>query len=307
MKLMSQPVEKKKPGRPRKNPDVRSIISQGIVAKASEPDRIVEFAYNAPNILKKVITLQKAFAVGDVEITFGLQETVFVSATQPDPKIKVQIRFEGMATNRYYCAAPITVRVAQSQFEQLLENLTKEHEEVLFVLKEDYRKQLYCILRNTVLNSEKTYTIPVVANESPIDMTGCDNSAYPLKFKISSKVLKQEVLGMKGMSPIMIIVKAGDGPLQFTCDSTKENAWDSTYYDLEKLSVACTLAPTDILRVLVEADKIKSFTQHAIANDIYVSIDKDGPMALTAFAFNKDVLTTTMRVFITQEVKQLPL
>jgi hypothetical protein len=303
---MAQVTEKKKPGRPRKNPDVRSIVSQGIVAAPSEPDRIVEFAYNAPGVLKKVITLQKAFAVGDVEIIFGTQCATFVSATQPDPKIRIRVCFEGATTNRYYCATQVAVRVAQAQFEQLLENLTKEHEEVLFILKEDYRKQVYCILRNTTLNSEKTYTIPVISNDSPVDMTGCDDSAYPLRFKISSKVLKQEVLGMKGMSPIMIIVKAGDGPLQFTCDSTKENAWDSTYYDLEKLCVACTLAPTDILRVLIEADKIKSFTQHAIANDIYVGVDKDGPMSLGAFAFNKDVLTTTMKVFITQEIKQLP-
>ena len=279
---MDAPGEKKKkPGRPRKKADAQTLPTHGVCDMPSAEGVICEFACTDIEVVKKTIALQKTCNAIETEFYFA-SDTFRVSSVGHSGKIELITTFDCAVLHRYYCKSPIAIKVTRVYLDKIIDNLNKTHDVVWFTLKEDYRRHIYCVLCNTARKSVKTCTIPTAYNGDP-KVIPVVAEGYPLSFNLPSKELKANMTGLKSISPLLVIQKTGDGPLQLTCESNQDVDWDETFFDGSPLGMHCTLGADDIIRVTVFADLVKSFAQHVIGPTTLLKVDQVHPLILTSY------------------------
>ncbi len=294
---MDATAEKKKPGRPRKRVEVPSLPIHGICDAPSAEGILNEFACTDIGVVKKTLALHKACGVGDVEFFFG-EDQYRISSVDQSGKIELTATFECSAVHRYYCEAPVAVRIARVHLDRIIDDLAKMHDVVQFVLREDYRCRFYCVLLNTSRKSEKKYTLPTAYNGDPRDIAEVDGG-YPLSFFLPSKELKAKMAVLKPISSILVIQKVGDGAMQLTCESNKDVIeWEENFLDGTQLGMKCDLEANQILRVAVFVDLIRSFMQHTIGESCLIKVDQQHPLLLATSVSSgaQTVVTSIARI-----------
>lgn len=288
--------KKKKPGRPRKKADAQTLPTHGICAEPSTTGVVCEFACTDIEVVKKTIALQKTCNAIETEFYFA-PDSFRVSSVGHSGKIELITTFDCSVLHRYYCKEPIAIKVTRVYLDKIIDNLNKSHDVVWFTLKEDYRRYIYCVLCNTVRKSIKTCTIPTAYNGEPKIIPAVDED-YPLSFNLPSKELKANMASLKLISPLLVIQKTGDGPMQLTCESNQDVDWEETFFDGAPLGMHCTLGADDIIRVTVFADLVKSFAQHVIGVSTLLKVDQVRPLILTSHVCVSDRPVVTVMAIV---------
>jgi hypothetical protein len=100
-----------------------------------------------------------------------------------------------------------------------------------------------------------------------------DDTNYPVKFQLNSKYFKAKINHIRDMSPILLIQKSGDDPLQLTFDKAQTVGLTSTL-DSSKINLQSTVDPEDIFSVGVYIDYIKPFSNSCIGDEVFIAADK---------------------------------
>lgn len=297
-------AEKKRPGRPKKKVVTMPVEFHGIVEAPVNPDDFLELVYCNPLLFKKVLQQLKAFEVSEVEMNFdpiGLK----IMAKDHLGKSNIYTTIDGKCMNLYYCKAPLRICVKRDNLEKVLGALGKNHYKITFILKENYRSTLYCIIKDIEYDNDDSYEIDVVFKPEDQGRAGFkdDDTNYPIKFKISSKHFKNRISNIRRLSPTFTIQKCGNEPLQFTFDKAQKVNWIGVYNDSKKIGLESTLPPDDIFSVSVYIDYIKPFSNSNIGEEVFIAADKREKMSFMTRLDKKDTDCYACVIKVFTEIK----
>jgi len=284
------PVEKKKPGRPRKKVVSMPIEIHGIVNEPIDKGDEMELAYCNPIMFKKLMQLYKAFEVSEIEMIFDTLGVKIITKDHLGKSI-IYSTIDGRCMNFYYCKKPIRICIKRDNLERVLSTINKNHYKITFQLKEDYRSTMYLTIKDSEYNNENEYEVEVgtIPEEVIIGKIKDDESNYPISFKISSKHFKTTINNSRKISQTFTIQKCGDEPLQFTFDKPQKVNWIGVYNDPEKINLQSSLKDDDIFIVSVFIDHIKPFSNSNIGEEVFIYADKKEKMCFMTRMDKKDI------------------
>jgi hypothetical protein len=297
-------VPKKKLGRPKKTTSNSAIDTHGIVAVPAVPDDILELVYDSPAMFKKILHLYRQFEVGEIEMSFDGTGMRIVTNDHIG-KSTINVTIDGSCMNLYYCKMPLRVCVKRDNFEKVFGCLGKSHYKITFILKEkNYRSIMYVIINDMEYGTEDIYDLDIVFRpEQPaVQSRDCDDE-YPVKFTTSAKYFKSRINTIRKLSPVLIIQKAGNSPLQLTFDKVQKINWCGVYNDPEKINLKSTVAPDDIFTVSVTIDYIKPFSDSNIGENVTIAADPRGRISFTTYLDKKGPVKWACLVKIYTEIK----
>jgi hypothetical protein len=299
--------KKRSPGRPKKARPVAPIKVQGIVGAPESPDDLLEMVYCNPMMFKKLLALYKAFEVSEVQMNFDPKGLKIVTRDHLG-KSTVYAIIEGRCMNFYYCKQPLRICVKRDSLDKVIGNLGKNHYNITFILKEDYRSTMYIIIKDLEYNSDNSYEVDVVfkPEDNALAEMKDDDTEYPIKFKLSAKHFKNQINNIRKLSNVFTIQKCGADPLQFTFDKAHKVNWTSVYNDNSKISLESKIEPDDIFSVSVDIDYIKPFSNSNIGDEVFIAADKHEKMSFATFLDYKDMgneVIATCQVKVYTEIK----
>lgn len=283
--------KKKKPGRPPKNMVNIPVEVHGIVAQPINQDDIIELIYGKPVLFKKICTLLKGYGVGEVELNFD-RNGLKIETYDKLKKVKITVNISGLCMNLYYCKEPIKVWVKRESLERVFGSLGKNHIKVTWLLKNDYRKVLYLIVKEGDVNSDQIHEIDVFYKEVVQDQAKPnDDTNYPLKFKVSAKNFKKLLTDINKRSKIFTIQKTGREPLQFTIGKTQnqKDHWTEVFNDDKKIDLHSNIADDDLFNVSVDIANVIPFSKYSIGDDVYVAADNKEAISFYCLADKKEI------------------
>jgi hypothetical protein len=289
---------KKKPGRPKKEVPVVKIVSLGIVNAPIHPDDVLELIYDKPMIFKKICKLYRAFDVSEVEMLFEPDKLKIITKDHLG-KSTIYTTIEGRFLNLYYCKEQIRICVKRESLERVLNILGKNHYKITFLLKDNYRSAMYIIINDIEYDNDDSFEIdvimrPVAAITELVD----DDSAYPIKFTLSSRHFKNRMSDIRKISPTFAIQKMGNGPLNLTFDKGQRINWTGVYNDNSKINLVSTLDENSIFNVSVCIDHIKPFSNNTIGELVHIAADTRSKMSFTTHLDPKDNgWTATIKIY----------
>jgi len=296
--IIQRPANKKRPGRPKKKIIATPVTVHGIVGKPQFADDVLELTYSNPTMFKKLLQLFKAFDVSEVEMVFDAVGVKIITKDHYN-KSTIYTIVDGRCMDLYYCKEPIKICVKRDNLECVLGTINKNHHLISFILKEDYRRTMYIIIKDNEYNNDNSYEVDVVFKpEDSITEPQNNEENYPIKFDISSKHFKTTINNIRKLSETFSIQKCGNEPLQFTFDKAQKVNWTGIYNDASKINLQSSIADDDIFIVSVCIDHIKPFSNSNIGEEIRISADKKEKMCFMTGLDRKDVgWTTIVKIF----------
>ncbi len=207
-KIIVKTKEKKRPGRPRKNPRKIPIGIEGIVKQPKNKTNIVELFYHNPNNFKKIIQFLHQESVTDVELLFTSNEMIWIAEDAVGQSI-IKLIVNGSKVNRYYCNSIYTLTINFDDLKVVGDKLdSSSYDSITFILNDKcIRQSLDFLLETSIKISELTdvkvekfrtrTSLPVQDNKEKPFTKYLDTEIYPLSFEIPGKYLKKMILDIK--------------------------------------------------------------------------------------------------------------
>lgn len=306
-------MEKRGPGRPPKGGD-GTLDRRGIVSAPSVKEeipglqRIVEFYYDNPMIIKKVFGLYKQMNSEKISIFFTPDRVVFLSTNHGTTNY-IHSEIVCKRVNAYYLEAPFTIGLDCNKIQKIMDKIDKDYQSITFWCnRDDLGVRLNISLYKAKLDNETTSKIvlekPQFTELAEVERKLADEKNYPISFILDSKVFKKKISDANNLGPTLRIEKNGEDPLTFVTVHSN----DGTDYDVFKSSGAIGLQSTvgkdDFFSTSVCLNTIKPLAAALIADDLKISIDTYNPMIFTALlerqvedkAYKVDSQTCLIRV-----------
>lgn len=293
---MEQEQEKKRPGRPKKYIEKKSVPHEGIVHEPSNKDleqtyplsvHVVELLYDNPLLLKKIFHLFKIMNVSSIRIFFDAKR-VRMFAIDHLQKSKIYVKIFGKKMNRYYCEEPFEISFSPTNIEKITQTFTKDHSQFIIAIDRQYKRSKVCII---VSNDEicdaslyKIDTETVDTYDWAIEDELAREIAYPIKFELPAKYFKRKVTDCGPLCDILRIEKNGGECLKFSYNFKDKHGEHSTYLkNPGKINLVSAIEENDIFSTSVYLEHIKHFSSALIAEEIHISADKEHNLIFTAY------------------------
>ena len=298
-------VEKKKPGRPKKQTVICDIEMRGVVSAPVCPDDIIELVYGDPMMFKKILQLCKAFGVNNLELHFTTDSAKLLMRDHLG-KSTIVVTVHGKCMNLYHCRSSVRLCTRREDLELVLNNLNKNHYKITFLVKEELKTTLFVVVKDTELNNDDTYEVEMTLIPDDTDYLARpadSDENYPLKFKIPSKHFKNKVCNTNKISDTFTIQKCGTEALQLTCDKTGKVSWTGAYNDATKIDLQSKLSPNDIFNVSVSIAYIKPFSDACIGDETLIAVDKREKISFTTWMNENGALGPACTIKVFTEIK----
>ena len=205
-------IEKRRPGRPRKNKPKKQIDKQGILEKPSNWDdnntsvHAVEIVHDNPVAFKKIFALFHSYMVNPIEAHFQPTQIVLSGRSnrtnnkQQSSRIKVVINGDKMV--RYWVESEFKVSLCLDRFNSVMSSINKQHSQIILVTTRNNKLSKLWVSfldENDINQSNNTIEVNsqiMPGSEDVIKKINSDletESIYPLSFKITSTCLKSKI------------------------------------------------------------------------------------------------------------------
>lgn len=164
-------VQKRPPGRPRKNPKRPPVPRGGISKTPCKSDNVVEFIYSEPIIYKNVLNLFKAASASEIMFIFDLTELRIIGC---DHKGKTLFLATFDCTNvvHYYCPEKTVVTIHAAHLNKINGCIGKDNTIISIVLeKEKISKSITFMFKNEMMidaEHEIDLMLPTVDHQSQL-------------------------------------------------------------------------------------------------------------------------------------------
>lgn len=287
-------AEKKPVGRPKKNKVNTQIKVYGIQPGPQQVEDTMELVYDNPQLFKKIIQIFTSYQAGEIEFLFD-PNGVKLFAVDHQKHSNIYIALDGRGMNRYYCKEQFRVCVKRALLDAVFQTVGKTHYKITFVARSDHRSKLYCIINSSSHNNDKTFEIPVILKQDQANFVD-DDSAYPVKFTLSSPAFKDLVNPKLGTS--ITIEKRGSDPLQLVYDKVNQLACIDRYPDPAKINLESTVQIGDIFSATVQIKHIHCLASKNIGNTVQICAHGVKPISFTTTCDRRDDITVaTVKVF----------
>lgn len=293
-------AQRKKPGRPKKT----AVISigndvRGVQDTAIDGDNVVEFTYDNPVLIKKIISLYKSYEAENIEFVFTPTEFKMIAKDHlQKSSIYVTIRCDVM--NHYYCKDDLRITVRRENFDKILCSIEKDqHKMLMFIKAISKRNTLNIVLHNCRFDKDNTYNIPIELPTNAQNNRAAD-PIYPIHFTLDSKHFKSEIVKIGKMTDKVIFQKDGTKPLEITFSSDQKINYCGIYNDSSKISLQSTIVDDEIVHVMVNIEDIKPYSNVCLAELTNISLSNDSDICFTSNLDRRgeDIYAIIAKVFV---------
>ncbi len=301
--------QKKRPGRPRKNPRKVPIEIKGIINEPDNKDHSIELYYHNPNNFKKIIQFLYQESVTDLTIIFTKKEMIWISNDSLTSKSRIKLVVDGSKVNRYYCKTPQEFTINFDDLKLLGDKLDSSSYNAItiFMLEKKARPAINFTLETSIKIDEYTQIQVTNPKYNIINFTSadkifsnCENpDIYCLSFSPLGKYLKKMILDVKNSGKTLEIRKVGSGQLEFRYASNNGRVHERRIVrDPKKFDVISHIAKESIFSTSVFVDHIKPLTTLLTAADnIIVYCSSSAPL-IFKISIEKGVFTLMITVTI---------
>lgn len=293
---------KKGPGRPRKVPKKDPIPRKGIVAKPTNSEDVIEFLYDTPVILKKLIAFFKSLAAAQIQVLFRTTD-IILYAQDHHKKSKIRVRIDAAKLNHYYCKAPLDIGITCKDLELLLNKVDKEYSSIILLSTAGNTKKTLTVVFENDIQIDESHTIDLIENYTKMtDENEFVDEDYGIQFEWPGKYFKKTINDIKTISTELSITQAdSDSPLTFEYKSANKKIHSyHTVKNKEKIKLKSNLGNSDSFRVDVKVDYIRPISSAQIADEITIMVDETKKLMTKAFIDNKTIEIKTLTDIVDQ-------
>jgi hypothetical protein len=272
---------KKRPGRPRKNIENVPVEFKGIVENPFDVDDYVEMVYTNPRLFKRINVLYKNYTCSEICFNFT-ENTVEIIAVDRYKVVNAYTTFDSKLLNHYWCKTPVSIWVKRESIEKIFSTIDKTTSKITFILKSDYRSNLYILIHDLEYDSVDNYVVEVICKPADVNfIPKFDDVEYPIKFTLSSKHLKRKINDISKVSNNLIIIKEGDNPLQLTYEEAKMINYNGVYNNNEKINLKSNITPTDTFMISTKVSHIRPFSNSNFGENVHIAASRVNNISFT--------------------------
>jgi hypothetical protein len=252
---------------------------EGVRDKPVNAEDLVELTYHNPKTFKAMLSVFKAYSATDVNILFW-RDKVEMRAVSHDNRALVTTTINGECAGFYYCGEPTQISVKHEHISRVLGTLSGAGK-LSIVFERNRRHCLLLKLEDTEYNLSDNYEITLNSACEQLEMVE-DDSDYPVKFELNSKLFKGKVTDFSRMAKTLTITKTSDKPLQMSFDEDKSVNYLGIYFDDERIKLQADIPADEIFAVSVPIKDIKSFMTSGIGETVTIAAEKNKRLSLTS-------------------------
>lgn len=274
--------EKKKPGRPRKNPVKLPKQKHGISNKPYEPSHAMEFLCDKPLTFKKIWHFFKLMAVNTIFMSFH-KKNIYMWCQDHLQQSDIRVKIDCDEVVHYYNKVDLEIGLYCKNQELVMNTIDKNCVEIAFSsVESDSQDNIHVVLRDE-LEIEAAYQIDVCPYIKMVDDEKFNDENYALKFKLPCKYFKKMISDIKSFSDQVTIKK--DGPqepllLEYITSDKKVKATHAVKND-KLLDLKQTLGEDDTFQASFNIDNIKPISSAVLSENISIYADENKPLMFT--------------------------
>lgn len=296
----TQNVEKKRPGRPRATPVKQAIPRKGIAETPTDEDSVIEFLYDSPILLKKIITFFKSVAATHIQILFRLHDIIIYSQDH-HKQSTIYIKIQGSKINHYYCKNILDIGVRVKDLESILNKVDKDYSSIILLSTiENNQKSITIILENDI-QIDETHTIEVVGQYLHLDNEiEFEDENYMISFDWPGKYFRKTINDIKTIAVQLNIVQEDkNSPLEICYISSNKKIHSRHIVKKPaKINLVSNLHDHASFRIGMKVENIKPISSAHIADEIKILIDENKKLMTKSFIDNKTIEIKTLTSII---------
>ncbi len=293
------------PGRPRKTPKREPVKRDGIANKPINTEHIIEFLYDTPMYIKKIIGFFKSLASNQIQFIFRPTE-IILFAKDHNGINDIRIRIDCSKVNYYFCEREIEIGMNCKDLELTLNKIDKDCLTIsILALREDVvPKNLIIITQNEIQIDEK-HTIDVIGDYDRMsnEETFLDNN-YMLDFTWPGKYFRKTISDIKSMSGRMSIVQNDcEAPLEFEYVSINRKIQSKHIVkNPKKINFHSRLDAESSFRVDIKIEHIRPVSAAHIADNVIICVDEHKKLMTKAYLDDETIEIKTLTQIINDDI-----
>lgn len=301
-KHKSSPSKAKKgPGRPRKNPKKDPTPRSGIVSAPKTATNTMEFVYDNPTNIKKILTFFKGISAAQIQILFRPTEVIFY-AQDHHKKSDVQIRIDTQKINHYYCQKVFDVGISCKELELVLNTVDKDCLSITLSSLAGQMQNVLLFSFDTEIEVAENYSIDLIGNFTRMTNEHEFNDAanYAINFVLPFKTFRKYINDAKSMSEeISFIQEDSKSLLQmgYMSKNRKIHCVKSVR-NPAKIKFHSAVANDNSFRVDMQVNSLKPLCSSIFSEDITIYIDENKKFMTYGVIDNGTITIRTLTTII---------
>jgi hypothetical protein len=291
---------RKGPGRPRKTPKKEPIPRKGTTNKPINEDSVVEFLYDMPLVMKKIVAFFKSLAAAQIQIIFRPTD-IIMYAQDHHKKSKIRVRIDGSKLNQYYCKSILDIGISSKELESILNTVDKDYSSIILVSTAgNTQKNLIAILENDI-QIDETHTIDLIGQYNHMDNEEeFTDENYMIQFEWPGKYFRKTINDIKTISTqISISQEDCESPLELCYTSSNKKIHSRHIVkNADKIKLRSQLSGDDTFHVDIKVDYIKPISSAHIADEIMILVDENKKFMTKAYIDNRTIEIKTLTEII---------
>jgi len=273
--------QKKKPGRPRKNPIRQPQKRKGIVSVPEDERNHIEFLYDNPEIFKKILSCFKSHAVNNIFITFKDRYILFWCEDNLQ-KNKIRIKINCSLINHYYCFETLNIGMSCDHLEKIMATIDKTYSSILILSQKDSIQNYIEIILKDDIRAEKSYKVELIGDYNTfhnVDHLFDDYEAYILNFSLSGKKFKAMINDMAAFTDqVSIELNSSVDPLVFQYRSRDNKIKHTTTFHNNAFSLRKNIDDGDTFHISFKLEYVKPISSSLISDYVKIFVDENRPL-----------------------------
>jgi hypothetical protein len=292
--------KKKGPGRPRKVPKKSPTPRKGISTTPMDAENIVEFVYDAPIVIKRLVSFFRSVSSIQIQIIFRSTEVIFY-AEDHLKKSQIRIKIDGSKLNHYYCKQTLNVAVSCLDLDKPMNKVDKEYTNIIIASsQENSQKNLTIILKNDI-QIDEVHTIELVGLTNPLlDESPFNTDAYAIQFELPGRAFRKMMTDINAISKQMWI-KMDDPEAEMEFGYISGNRKIKSRHvvkDKNKIKLSSTMKADESFRIDLKVDYVKTISSAHIAEYITIMCDEKKPFTTRAYIDDRTIEIRTITEII---------
>jgi hypothetical protein len=174
-----------RPGRPRRikvHPNIH-----GVSKCPEDKQSFMEFAYQTPAIMRRLITMLRAYYADIIRFDFTTA-SLLITASDHTGRVPIIVHFDCNNVLRYHCREPFRIATGRLYLDKLASTITCDYNTVRLTSNaQNYQSSLQILFSSDEMNDQ--YEIDLCPRSNTETVT-CVESDYLITFKVKSRFLK---------------------------------------------------------------------------------------------------------------------
>jgi hypothetical protein len=281
---MSQATKKRGPGRPPSSAKANNIPRVGILTEPNDPNNIIELKCCNPSILTKLFKLLNAYKVREILFEFK-NRYVYLTAKSHDERVIIYTTISGAHTHGYYSSKTVCMVVPYDLIATQIARIDPKHiDNIVFSRRagESEIGKLHVVLHNPELEISSPSDINVNNTDRSDEIYEWNEKTYPVSFQLPSKTLKKYITDISGVSPVVMIEMAWNGPLKFKYNKTLNTiVSEDVFNNPKKIDLQFNGDDGTIVGTTVQLVQLRPLANTQVSDNVRLFVDSERDLIAT--------------------------